>query len=349
MNTPPTGSRGRRLLMSAVSAVIGLAVALALVEGLVTLFFDEPVQPRYVYDGGYGVRANQPSISTRHYVPGDYEVAINTNSGGMRGQQEYPIDKAGDVRRVLVLGDSFAFGYGVEDDEVVSARLEQQLNAAPGRAVRYEVLNLAVSGFGQAEELVTYRARGRAYRPDVVLLFYFENDIGNNAVANLFQLDANGTLQPAAAEFLPGVKTREMLYLFPPIRWLFEHSQAWNLVRNRLSGIVQNSLLRKQGLEKFNDSNPKGVNLTRALLGQLVNEIRADGATPIVVIIPDRKRMDSTFPMTEAELTTLGAGLLDGRGYLIREDYYNRDSHWRPSGHEKTAARLVPMVRAATP
>jgi hypothetical protein len=346
---PPEKSRSRQLLMSVVSALIGIAVSLALVEGIVTLLFDEPVQPRYVYDAGYGVRANQPRIATRHYVPGDYEVSITTNSAGMRGSREYSPDKPAGVRRVLVLGDSFAFGYGVEDDEVVSARLESGLNDGRNTGTRYEVLNLAVSGFGQAEELVTYRARGRAYRPDIVPFFYFENDIGNNAVANLFRLDENGALEPAAAEFLPGVRTREILYLFPPIRWLFEHSQAWNLVRNRLSGIVQNSLLRKQGLEKFNDTSRKGIDLTRALLGQLVGEIRADGAVPVVVIIPDRKEMDSTFPFSPAEVEALGARLLDGREYLVRADYYNRDSHWRPVGHEKTAARLLPLVREIAP
>ncbi len=347
--SPPEIPRSRRLLMSGVSALIGIGVALALVEGIVTLLFDEPVQPRYVYDAGYGVRANQPGISTRHYVPGDYEVAINTNSAGMRGKREYPLEKPDGVRRILVLGDSFAFGYGVEDEEVVSARLESELNGGVSVSGSYEVLNLAVSGFGQAEELVTWRARGRAYRPDVVLLFYFENDIGNNAVANLFRLDANGVLEPAATEFLPGVRTRELLYKFPPIRWLFEHSQAWNLVRNRLSGIVQNSLLQKQGLEKFNDTSAKGIDLTRALLRQLVDEIRADGARPVIVIIPDRKQMDSTFPFTVAEVEALGASLLDGRSFLVREDYYNRDSHWRPIGHAKTAAQLTPLIRQLTP
>ncbi|MBM4196599.1 MAG: hypothetical protein FJ197_05780 [Gammaproteobacteria bacterium] len=141
------------------------------------------------------------------------------------------------------------------------------------------------------------------------------------------------------------MRTREILCLFPPIRWLFEHSQAWNLIRNRLSSLVQNALLKEQGLEKFNDTSPKGLDLTKALLRQLVAEIRSDGALPVIVIIPDRKQMDSTFPFSPGEVADMGAGLLDGCDYLQREDYYNRDSHWRASGHLKTAERLVPLVR----
>lgn len=92
-------TRSRQWLLKTVSIVVGLALTLLLVEGLVTLFFDEPVQPRYVHDGGYGVRANQPGISTVHYVPGDYEVAINTNSASMRGKKKYAVRKPDGTRR----------------------------------------------------------------------------------------------------------------------------------------------------------------------------------------------------------------------------------------------------------
>ncbi len=335
----------RRWLLGLLSALLGVTIALVAVEILVRVLFDEPVQPRFVHDAGYGVRANQPNVTTRHYVPGDYDVRITTNSAGMRGQREYSIARPDGVRRVLILGDSFGFGYGVEDGEVLSAQLEDLLNQRAAGAHRYEVINLSVSGFGQAEELVTYRERGRAYGADVVVIFYFENDIGNNAVSGLFAVAPDGSLTRVAPEFLPGVRTREILYAVAPIRWLFEHSEAWNLVRNRLSGLVQNSLLRQQGLEKFNDTSPKGLELTRALIAELVAETRSDGATPVIVTIPDRKHMASSFPFDAGALAGMGGVLLlDGREYLTREDYYKRDQHWRPSGHRKTAERLAAMI-----
>src|SRR5262249_25444913 len=145
---------------------------------------------RYVIDPGYGVRANQPNVHTHHHAPGEYDVAITTNSAGMRGSRDYPVERVADKRRILVLGDSFAFGYGVGDDQVVSAVLEKSLNERG--AGKFEVLNLAVSGFGQAEELITWQARGAAYHPDVVAIFYFDNDIGNNAVSGLFEVGADG-------------------------------------------------------------------------------------------------------------------------------------------------------------
>lgn len=334
----------RRLLLPVIALVAGLLAALLLVEGTVRIFVDTAVQPRYVIDPGYGVRANQPDVATRHYVPGDYSVAIHTNSAGMRGRRDYPLERIPGKRRTLILGDSFAFGYGVEDDQVVSAVLEELLNAR--QAGGAEVLNLAVSGFGQAEELVTWRARGSQYRPDAVVVFYFNNDIGNNAVSELFTLGPDNALVRTGKEYLPGSKLQERLFRIAPIRWLFEHSEAWNLIRNRLSSLVQRSQLRGQGLAQYDDATPGAVALTRALLTELVGEIRSAGARPVVVVIPDGRTMESNFPLTADEVAALGAGLVDAREFVTRGDYYKQDSHWRPDAHRRAAARLVPLVES---
>lgn len=345
MNKPSSSSRS--VVIALVAMVSGLVVALVLVEAVVRTFFDEPVQPRYVINPGYGVRANQANVRTRHYMPDEYDIAITTNSAGMRGTKEYPVERVPGKRRILMLGDSFAFGYGVNDDEVVSAVLEELLNErVPGST---EVINLAVSGFGQSEELVTWENKGRAYQPDVVVLFYFDNDIGNNAVSELYALGADGHLVRSADSYLPGSNMQQRLFAFPPTRWLFEHSQAWNLVRNRLSSLVQRSLLREQGLATFSDATAEATGLTRALVARLVEEIRAAGAQPVMVIIPEGRQITSNFPLTAGEAAAMDLPVLDGREFVTKADYYQRDSHWRAIGHRKTAERLAPLVEGLAP
>jgi len=284
-------------------------------------------------------------VDTRHYVPGDYDIAIHTNSAGMRGLREYPLERVPGKRRILMLGDSFAFGYGVEDEQVVSAVLEDLLNASSAGSA--EVLNLAVSGFGQAEELVTWQAVGQNYQPDVVVIFYFNNDIGNNAVAELFVAEADGRITRTGKDYLPGSRLQEAMFRIPPIRWLFEHSETWNLVRNRLSSLVQRSMLKSQGMAQFDEATPKAVTLTRSLLRELVAQVRAAGAEPVIVVIPDGRTMSSNFPMSTAEVASLGATLLDAGTFVTPEDYYSTDSHWRPSAHRKAAEQLVPLVSGA--
>jgi len=335
----------RRVFYIVISIFIGFATAGLLIEGLVRIFFDEPVAPRFVIDSGYGVRANQPNVTTRHYVPGEYSVRISTNSAGMRSIREYPITKAPGVRRVLMLGDSFIFGHGVEDDQVVSAVLEDLKGTDSDDENGFEVINLSVSGFGQAELLVTYRHLGREYHPDTVVLFYFDNDMGNNTVSDLFELNGEGGVSRTGKAYLPAVRTRELLYSIPPIRWLFTDSEAWNLVRNRLSFVVQRSKLKKRGLKGFSDTNSNAAALTEALIAQFVMDIRSDGSEPIIVIIPNKNGMDTNFPLDAETVEEMGAGLVDGRQFLGKDDYYSRDSHWRASGHEKTAQKLAEIIR----
>lgn len=335
------------------ATLIGVGIAAFLLEAAVRLLFDEPVQPRFVIDSGYGVRWNESNVDTRHYVPGDYDVRITTNSAGMRGPREYPVERVPGTRRVALLGDSFVFGYGVEDDEVVSAVLERRLNASAPPGTTYEVLNFAVSGSGQAEQLLTWRHRAAAYRPDVVVLFYFSNDIGNNIVSGLFETATGGGAQvvQVGREFLPGSRLQEAMFSITPIRWLFENSEAWNLIRNRLSSIVQRRMIGKRGMDSYDAVTPEAIVLTSALLAQMIGEIRASGAEAVVVNIPDRYRMTSNLPLAAGEIEQLGARYVDGLGFLERADYYKRDSHWRPVGHAKTVAELLPLLtsRASTP
>jgi len=345
MNAGKTGnSLPRRMLSGLVMVLFGTAVALLVFEIIVRIFFEEPIMPRFVMDPGYGVRAQQPNIVTRHYMPGEYEITISTNSGGMRGKRDYSLKKPEGVYRIALLGDSFIYGHGVNDPEVVSAVLEGRLNSQAGAAgTRYEVLNFGVSGFGQAEELITYRENVRKYNPDAVVVFYFDNDIGNNAVSRLYRVDDEGNLVRDADSYLPGVKAREIMYSIPPVRWLFEYSQGWNLIRNRLSSLVQKSLLKQQGLRSFNDTSEDAVELTRALLVQFIADIRGDGAQPIIFIIP-HKKMKSNFPLEKRVINSEGAMLINGNDFMDASDYYVIDSHWNASGHKKAAAVIAQRI-----
>jgi lysophospholipase L1-like esterase len=329
---------GRAALLCA-----GCLVGLLLAEMAVRVFIEQPILPRFVRDAGFGVRDNMPGVRCRHVFPGDYDVRITTNQDGLRGARDYPRHKPSGVARVAVVGDSFVFGFGVNDGEVVSAALENLLNGSAA-ARDWEVLNFGVSGFGQSEELVLYQKKITSYSPDWVVLFYCDNDIGNNAVSGLFARQRDGSVQRAAAEFLPGVRMRERLYAWAPLRWLFLHSQLWNYVRNQLSARVQGRLLKEQGLRAYDDATPEAVELTRALFAEFVRQVRAGGARAVVFVIPTSE-IKSNFPMTRAEVERSGAVLIDGREFLGPQDYHRRDGHWNAAGHRKAAEELSRLLK----
>jgi len=97
---------------------------------------------------------------------------VSFNAGGYRGR-ELTLPKAGDRTRVVVLGDSIAFGLGVADEQTFTHLLDARDNGI-------EAENLAVQGYGPDQELLVLLRRGLRDDPDVVVLaFCLANDFAD--------------------------------------------------------------------------------------------------------------------------------------------------------------------------
>lgn len=101
---------------------------------------------------------------------------VATNSLGMRDREPLPSSTPGLVR-ILAVGDSVTFGYGVEEPAVFASVLEELLAASPladGRV--FDVLNVGVSGYSTRDELAAFEGKWLALEPDVVVIGYCIND-----------------------------------------------------------------------------------------------------------------------------------------------------------------------------
>jgi lysophospholipase L1-like esterase len=135
---------------------------------------------RYLYDPVLGWK----NIPNWQAMTNGRKLSIN--SRGLRGH-EYPYEKPPGVRRILVLGDSYIWGYGVADHEVLTEVLEERLRKASGP---YEVLNAGVSGWGNDQEYLFLKDEGFKYAPDVVVLaFFIINDPTNNHYSRQYGLN----------------------------------------------------------------------------------------------------------------------------------------------------------------
>jgi len=102
-------------------------------------------------------------------------VPVHINSLGFRGR-EYAREKPPGTKRIVILGDSFAFGAGAPADVIFPTRLETLLNSEkPFGPV--EVLNLGVSDYNTDDELAWLKEFGLGLKPDLVILVYVMNDI----------------------------------------------------------------------------------------------------------------------------------------------------------------------------
>jgi hypothetical protein len=95
---------------------------------------------------------------------------VSFNSLGYRGR-ELALPKAADRTRVIILGDSIAFGLDVSDEETFTHLLDARDNGI-------EAANLAVQGYGPDQELIVLLDKGLRLDPDVVVLaFCLGNDL----------------------------------------------------------------------------------------------------------------------------------------------------------------------------
>jgi hypothetical protein len=99
---------------------------------------------------------------------------VRTNAAGWR-EEELPHEKDAGVIRIVTLGDSVMFGHGVEVDERYTDVLEDFLSRRFPQA-RWEIVNLAVSGYNLVMEVEALKRFGLAYDPDLVLYGYIGND-----------------------------------------------------------------------------------------------------------------------------------------------------------------------------
>ena len=115
-------------------------------------------------------RPNQ-IIRDQFFAPGIY----TTNSHGLRGA-DFPDEKRGGVTRVVCMGGSGTFGWGVPDDAAYPRQLESRLNELDPEHRRWEVVNAGVTNYSTHQGLALARRLLPRLRPDIVLFDFSWGD-----------------------------------------------------------------------------------------------------------------------------------------------------------------------------
>lgn len=101
----------------------------------------------------------------------DFNTEFNTNAQGFRGPDFNILDK----NVIFIIGDSFAAGSGVEENETSSYYLQQELKD------KYKIYNLGVPGYSQRQHVVQLENMLPVYNPKIILAYlYTGNDITDN-------------------------------------------------------------------------------------------------------------------------------------------------------------------------
>jgi len=161
-----------RALNVLLALLVSLLLAAAVLEGGLRLLGLGPAVTLGQFDPELGW-VKTPNVSVHRHTS-EFDVHFEINALGLRDDPMTSPAKPAGTLRVLMLGDSFVQGFTVERRDLFVDVLERWWQAE-GRAV--DVINAGTEGYSTDQEALWLAGRGRAFQPDVVLLFPYENDL----------------------------------------------------------------------------------------------------------------------------------------------------------------------------
>lgn len=199
-----------------------LSLSLLIAELLLKWFWPQPyLYPRFAYSAELG-HTCYPNTRYEHH-DADTSIYYQTNALGWRGN----LPEEGARKRLLLLGDSYTFGMGVNDGQEFASLLAQSLSDS------VEVLNLGVPGWGLSQEIRQFYMLAEELKPAMVLICFFHNDLADNFRNKVSYVDEEG-----AVRFAPATFNGNMLKRFLS-KSMIQKSQLYNLLRLTLYNRVK--------------------------------------------------------------------------------------------------------------
>lgn len=306
--------------MALLIVVVVGAGALAVVPWLRRTFF-----PIYLQETGHETTGHRylydPQLGWRN-IP-DWQAttngkSLNINSKGLR-DREYSIEKPAGTQRILVLGDSFAWGYGVSDSEIFTEVLERGL---ADESPPWEVLNAGVSGWGTDQEYLFLTNEGFDYSPDIVILAYFcVNDVLNNSSAEQYMLHK------------PVFLNRQLELANVPVPQPGENRPL--VLTNDAPMDVTLAIIRRMA----DECTAQNVRFILMNFGKFLspdNRRLLDQSKKLAAMAASRPDID--YLDWDAQFDAMG---IEARDILVGND----DGHWNAFGHELTGRMLGEFLR----
>lgn len=272
----------------------------------------------YEFHAPYGYRLHPARRTTYLYPPEEpRELTVSANRHGFRDARE--LDEPDDRPRLLILGDSFAFGDGVQHEERYGERLEA---LEPG----WRVDNLGMTGFGPDLMLMALEEAGLKADPDVVVLSIYTDDL-----RRVRPHYAGVGYEIPRLELADGVLTR----IPYPRPHLFSGLRVWQMA--------------ERGWWKLSRAEWK---LVEAILERFLELGRLHGFRTVVLFLPG---WDDTPADLERRTflrdwcATTSTPFLDVTEPIHRrkgKSFIPHNFHYAPYGHELVATELHAFLKA---
>lgn len=336
------------------AVLVSLLLGLLVLEGGLRLVGLGPAPTLGQFDAQLGWVKTPGARVHRH--TSEFDVHFEINELGLRDDPMQSAAKPAGKLRVLMLGDSFVQGYTVERSDLFVDVLERWWQAE-GRDV--DVINAGTEGYSTDQEALWLAGPGRAFQPDVVLLFPYQNDIYWNSATSYDRYQKPRVNPDGRPELRvladPGPKSAwEKTALGALIGKLKSPRTTWTPDGGRALDMesaaffhtppefMKEALARTRGaLENVKDTCaqlnarllvvpiPHKACIQDEAREQLARHLRVD---------PSRWSADQPSETFLGLCQELGIEALDARKQLQGELYFQRDWHFNPAGNHAFAA-----------
>jgi GDSL-like Lipase/Acylhydrolase family len=238
------------LLGSILASVAMLEAAIRALDPLGVSYFEEAT--RYHLD-----KVPDPVLVYKHapnLVRTYQGVRVSTNELGFRDRNLE--GKRNGELRIMLLGDSVTFGWGVPVEATFAGTLETKLSARLGRAVT--TVNTGVGSYNTVQQYAVLNAYAQLVEPDVVILVYVDNDVEPNdpPFDPWTEVSLSGKSAPQTIEILLGKSRLYRLGRFLNLRYRSSSTSSASLDRNA-RGVTESmqalaqiaEFCRKRGIE----------------------------------------------------------------------------------------------------
>jgi hypothetical protein len=275
-------------------------------------------------ENGSGLYDSHPDPEVAYILqpklPGErfFATSIKTNELGMR-ERSYAMPKPDKTVRVVLLGDSYVVGMGVEQDERCGVYLEQYLKEhARNDDLAIECLHIGVPSWNILAECSYLRRQLADLRPDLVVHVIVPNDLDD--IAGITGFGRRAKFSPQHRDRASCIVSRE----YP-----------------RYLGFSQQNCL----LYGLDHESRQRYAEARNAISNLAQELARSGCTYLLILnwmklLPIG--WDQFSPaVAESQIVMLPFLLTADKTYYVSQF----DRHWNPQAHALVAKMLYHLIR----
>ncbi|MFH0958460.1 MAG: GDSL-type esterase/lipase family protein [Pseudomonadota bacterium] len=272
-----------------------------------------------------------------------FRVSVNINSKSLRDIEHSP-EKSKQTKRVLILGDSFVWGFGVEAEQRFSNIIQKEVSSTTNKV---EVINAGVSGWSTDQELLWLEKYGLSYNPDLVILLFYQNDLEDNLrlMVNNFYRKPRFVLKDDGELILTGTPCPHASRFLLTLKYLRNHSSIVALLGNLTyrSGLnIGNLIFGNANVTRETD---KEIRLSLTLLLRM-NNILSQKGIPFVLVTyceGDRSCAALSSLAKENDIILLNVDKLEGYSRDVMT--IKGDGHWNAVGHSFVGKALAEFLQ----